>query len=123
MRVYEDLMIIVNCFIIINMKVNCSFLNFTADFYKGHPPVSISTGLFFFFNVIRKICKSAEKQVILDFIIIAASDRLRYRKSERMCRLGAGLAPLIRSPYRQFGYQWMGLQAGFTVLTKSYLPS
>ena len=38
MRVYEDLMIIVNCFIIINMKWNCSFLNFTTDFYEGHPP-------------------------------------------------------------------------------------
>ena len=50
------------------------FFKLNYRFYKGHPLVSISSGLNFFClsqNMIHKICKSEEKQMIWDIIIIA----------------------------------------------------
>ena len=49
------------------MKMNCSLSDVITDFYNGHPPVGISTGSFCLsLNTIHKICKSEEKQMILD---------------------------------------------------------
>ena len=53
------------------MIMNCFLSNVVRDFVKGHPPVGISTRLFLLvLNMIHKICKSQEKQMILDFIVI-----------------------------------------------------
>ena len=52
--------------------MNCSLSNIITDFYKGQPLAGISTGLFFLvLNNIYKICKSEEKQMTLNVIIIA----------------------------------------------------
>ena len=53
--------------------IHCnSFIsNVITDFYKGHTPVSSSTGLFLLFlNMIHKICEIEQKQMILDIVII-----------------------------------------------------
>ena len=52
------------------MIMKCSLSNVITEFSKGHPPVSISTGLFFFDS------QGEEKEMILDIILIYCIDYL-----------------------------------------------
>ena len=52
--------------------MNSSLSNVITDFYKGHPPVGISTRSFLLvLKMIHEICESEGKEMILDIIIIA----------------------------------------------------
>ena len=72
MMVYDKLgMIHCNLFRYHYMIMNCSLSTVITNFYKGHPPVSISTGLLLLaLKHDLQNFKSEEKQIILDIIII-----------------------------------------------------